>query len=85
MATGRYEGISRIVGSRSSGLEEGQHVLTFYDPPVGECFNEFQRVGAGYCVPLLTVTSRSTVNGSTTWDSDLRDASASQRLVKRLP
>ncbi len=47
-----HEGIGRIVESKVSGLDEGQHVLTFPNPPVGECFNEYQRVGANYCVPL---------------------------------
>ena len=37
-----HEGIGRIVESKVPGLEEGQRVLTFYNPPVGECFNEFQ-------------------------------------------
>ena len=47
-----HEGIGQIVESKVSGLDEGQHVLTFPNPPVGECFNEYQRVGANYCVPL---------------------------------
>ena len=47
-----HEGIGRIVESKAAGLEEGQHVLTFPNPVVGECFNEYQRVGASYCVPL---------------------------------
>ncbi|MDP7067838.1 MAG: zinc-binding dehydrogenase [Acidimicrobiales bacterium] len=47
-----HEGIGRIVESKVPGLEEGQHVLTFPNPVVGECFNEFQRVGGSYCVPL---------------------------------
>ena len=47
-----HEGIGQIVESKVSGLNEGQHVLTFPNPPVGECFNEYQRVGANYCVPL---------------------------------
>jgi L-iditol 2-dehydrogenase len=47
-----HEGIGQIVESKAAGLEEGQHVLTFPNPVVGECFNEYQRVGENYCVPL---------------------------------
>ena len=47
-----HEGIGQIVESKVDGLEEGQHVLTFPNPVVGECFNEYQRVGENYCVPL---------------------------------
>ena len=47
-----HEGIGMVVESRTSNLPEGTHVLTFPNPPVGECFNAYQRVGAGYCVPL---------------------------------
>jgi len=47
-----HEGIGRVVESKSEQLPEGTHVLTFPNPPVGECFNEYQRIGPGYCVPL---------------------------------
>jgi L-iditol 2-dehydrogenase len=47
-----HEGIGQIVESKVEGLDVGTHVLTFPNPPVGECFNEYQRVGATYCTPL---------------------------------
>ena len=47
-----HEGIGEIVESRVLGLDVGTNVLTFPNPPVGECFNEYQRVGATYCTPL---------------------------------
>lgn len=47
-----HEGIGQIVESNVVGLDVGINVLTFPNPPVGECFNEFQRVGATYCTPL---------------------------------
>jgi len=47
-----HEGIGRIVESKVRHLSEGQHVLTFPNPPVGECFNEYQRVGGDYCTVL---------------------------------
>ena len=47
-----HEGIGEIVESKVPGLSEGEQVLTFPNPPVGECFNEYQRVEAQYCVPL---------------------------------
>ena len=47
-----HEGIGIVVESKSVDLSEGTHVLTFPNPPVGECFNEYQRIGPSYCVPL---------------------------------
>ncbi|WP_419842170.1 zinc-dependent alcohol dehydrogenase [Candidatus Poriferisodalis sp.] len=47
-----HEGIGTVVESRAPGLAEGTHVLTFPNPPVGECFNAYQRVNSAYCVPL---------------------------------
>lgn len=47
-----HEGIGLVVDSGDAGIAEGTHVLTFPNPPVGECFNEYQRVGASYCTPL---------------------------------
>ncbi len=47
-----HEGIGQIVESRVPGLEVGTHVLSFPNPPVGECFNEYQRVGGSYVTPL---------------------------------
>ena len=47
-----HEGIGIVVESKSDALSKGTHVLTFPNPPVGECFNEYQRIGPGYCVPL---------------------------------
>ena len=47
-----HEGVGMVVESRAPGLAEGTHVLTFPNPPVGECFNTYQRVNSGYCVPL---------------------------------
>jgi L-iditol 2-dehydrogenase len=47
-----HEGVGQIVESKVPGLEVGTDVLTFPNPVVGECFNEYQRVGATYCTPL---------------------------------
>ncbi len=47
-----HEGIGMVVESRAPGLPEGTHVLTFPNPPVGECFCAFQRINSSYCVPL---------------------------------
>ena len=47
-----HEGIGMVVESNAPGLREGTHVLTFPNPPVGECFNTYQRVNSSYCVPL---------------------------------
>jgi len=47
-----HEGIGEIIESKVPGLEVGTNVLSFPMPPVGECFNEYQRVGGTYCTPL---------------------------------
>ncbi|MEZ5279911.1 MAG: zinc-binding dehydrogenase [Acidimicrobiales bacterium] len=47
-----HEGIGTIVESKAQGLEPGTHVLTFPNPFQGECFNQYQRVGAKYCMAL---------------------------------
>ncbi len=47
-----HEGIGVVVESRAPALPEGTHVLAFPNPPAGECFNAYQRVNSGYCLPL---------------------------------
>ena len=49
-----HEGIGEVVESSAPHLPEGTHVLAFPNVPVAECFNEYQRLGASYCVPLPT-------------------------------
>ncbi len=47
-----HEGIGEVVESHVPHLPPGTHVLTFPNVPEAECFSEYQRVGASYCVPL---------------------------------
>ena len=47
-----HEGIGEVIESDIESLPVGTNVLTFPMPPVGECFNEYQRIGASYCTPL---------------------------------
>lgn len=47
-----HEGMGVVVDSLAPGIEPGTHVLAFPNPFEGECFNEYQRVGAKYCLPL---------------------------------
>ncbi len=47
-----HEGIGTIIESKVPGLEIGTDVLTFTNPVVGECFNEYQRVGGTFCAPV---------------------------------
>ena len=47
-----HEGIGIVTESRAPGLPEGTHVLTFPNPPQGECFNAYQRIDSRYCLTL---------------------------------
>ncbi|HCB38023.1 MAG TPA: zinc-binding alcohol dehydrogenase [Acidimicrobiaceae bacterium] len=49
-----HEGIGEVVESRAPHLPTGTRVLTFPNVPEAECFSEYQRLGAAYCVPLPT-------------------------------
>ena len=49
-----HEGIGEVVESNVEHLRPGTHVLAFPNVPEAECFNEYQRLGASYCVPLPT-------------------------------
>jgi threonine dehydrogenase-like Zn-dependent dehydrogenase len=47
-----HEGIGEVMESRAAALPVGTQVLCFPHVPVGECFAEYQRISAGYCLPL---------------------------------
>ncbi len=49
-----HEGIGEVVESSVPHLPTGTHVLAFPSVPEAECFNEYQRLTASYCVPLPT-------------------------------
>lgn len=59
-----HEGVGQVVESRTDALAEGTWVLTFPNPPRGECFNDYQRLDASYCLPLPTTDGASGIERS---------------------